>query len=96
MEVNLMSDRILVKKDAIETITAGGLFIHSEAAEKTFTAHVLAVGSGVVTKNGVVIPPSVTVGDKILYQPKAGVEVRLKDENLLVLKEEEILAVFEQ
>jgi len=90
-----LGDRVIVKQDEAETTTAGGLILASEAKEKPQTGVVLAVGEGKPDKDGKLIPVPVKVGDKVLYSKYGGTEVTTGGEDVLILRADDILAVFE-
>ena len=94
--ITVLHDRVLLKKIEAEEKTAGGLFIASTAVEKKFEGTVIAVGTGKPIKDSSPIPLTVKVGDKVLYSPTAGIAVKIKDDNLLVLKEDDIFAIIEE
>jgi chaperonin GroES len=93
MSVEILGDRVLVKRHETETKTAGGIVLAGSAAEPTFEATVLKVGEGRRTKNGTVIPLVVKPDDVVIYHPGAGITVTLDGEQLLVLREDEIFAI---
>ena len=86
-------DRVLVKRVSAEQKTAGGLIIPDSAKEKPQEAEVVAVGAGRAVEGGGVRPMSVKVGDKILFGKYTGDEIKLDGEEMLILREEDILAV---
>ena len=86
-------DRVLVKRVSAEQKTAGGLIIPDTAKEKPQEAEVVAVGAGRAVEGGGVRPMSVNVGDKILFGKYTGDEIKLDGEEMLILREEDILAV---
>ena len=90
--MQVMHDRVLIKKIEPETKTAGGLIL-SAAVEPTFEATVIKVGSGKTTDAGVKIPLTVKEGDRIIYNPNATISVVLNKESFLVIKEEDIFAI---
>ena len=95
MKVRPLADRILVKReDAAETVR-GGIIIPDTAKEKPQEAKVVAVGPGKVDDNGKRVPLSVKAGDHILIGKYAGTEIKIDDEELLILREDEVLAVIE-
>lgn len=96
MSVALLHDRVLIRKIEAEKTSAGGIVIADSAAEKKYEGTVLAVGEGRVTDKGITIPLTVKVDDTVMYQPNAGITVNINGENLLVIKEEDILAVVGQ
>ncbi|RDB36911.1 co-chaperone GroES [Spirobacillus cienkowskii] len=93
MKIRPLSDRILVKRVAEETKTAGGILIPDNAKEKPAEAMVVAVGNGKVLADGKVRAIDVKVGDRILFSKYSGTEVKIDGEEHLILREEEILGV---
>ena len=94
MTIRPLHDRILAKRLQEQEKTAGGLFIPDTAKEKPLEAEVIAVGNGKVTEDGKVRALEVKKGDKILIGKYSGSEVKLDGEEHIILREEEILAVF--
>jgi chaperonin GroES len=88
-------DRVLVKRVAAETRSAGGLFIPETAKEKPQEAEVIAVGTGRLTKNNEVQPLTVKAGDRVLFGKYAGDELKLDGIEHIILKESDILAIIE-
>ena len=95
MNVNLLHDRILVKRETTEKTSTGGIFIAESAAEKNHQGDVIAIGKGRITEDGQLIELTVKVGDKVMYHPQAGIEVRLEGDAYLVMKETDIFCIFE-
>ncbi len=93
MTVKPLQDRVLVKRLDENTKTAGGIIIPDTAKEKPSEGIVEAIGPGMVTLEGKVIPMSVKVGDKVLFGKWAGTEIKVNGEDRLIIKEPEILAV---
>ncbi len=93
MTIKPLQDRVLVKRLDENTKTAGGIIIPDTAKEKPSEGIVEAVGPGMVTPEGKVIPMSVKVGDKVLFGKWSGTEIKVKGEDRLIIKEPEILAV---
>jgi chaperonin GroES len=94
MKLRPLNDRVLIKRIASETKTAGGLFIPDTAKEKPQEGEVIAVGEGRHLENGKVRPLEIKVGDKVFFRKYAGNEVTLDGVEHVILREEEILAVF--
>ena len=89
-------DRIIVKKDAPETVTMGGIVIPDIAAEQVTKGTILAVGPGKhAEKTGVFIPTTLKVGEKILFHPYAGSEIKIGDDSLYGMPEGDVWAVLE-
>jgi chaperonin GroES len=95
MNLKPLSDRVVVRRVDSESVTKGGIVIPDAAAEKADKGTVLAVGPGKRTDAGTVIPLDVNVNDLVLFGKFAGQNVKIDGEELLVLKEEDILAVIE-
>jgi chaperonin GroES len=93
MSVEILGDRVLVRRLDSENKSAGGLVVLTGDSVHTPKGVVLKVGEGRTTKTGVVIPVSVQVDDVVMYLPQAGIKVALDGEELLVLREDEIYAV---
>ncbi len=95
MNIRPLHDRVVVKRTPEETTSAGGIVIPDSAAEKPSRGEVLAVGNGTVDSNGDVRPLDVKVGDQVLFGKYAGTEVKVGGEEVLIMREEDILGVFE-
>lgn len=95
MALRPLNDRVIVKRLENERTTAAGIVIPDSAAEKPDQGEVVAVGPGKRTEDGKVLPLDVKAGDKILFGKYAGQTVKVDDEELLVIREEEILAIIE-
>ena len=88
-----LHDRVLVRRVEAEEKTAGGIIIPDTAKEKPQEGEVLAVGSGTRDETGKLNPLDVQVGDRILFGKWSGTEVRLNGEDLLIMKESDILGI---
>ncbi|HHY36796.1 MAG TPA: co-chaperone GroES [Firmicutes bacterium] len=95
MKVKPLGDRVLVKPATKEEKTKGGIVIPDTAKEKPQEGEVIAVGSGKLLENGERVPLEVKVGDKVIYSKFAGTEIKIDDEEHLILSERDILAVVE-
>jgi chaperonin GroES len=95
MKMRPLHDRVIVKRMEEERTSPGGIVIPDAAAEKPIKGEVLAVGNGKVLDNGDVRKLDVNVGDKILFGKYAGTEVKVEGEELLVMKEDDIMAIIE-
>ncbi|MCG2713989.1 MAG: co-chaperone GroES [Candidatus Omnitrophica bacterium] len=94
MELKPLGDRIVVKPLEAENKSKGGIVLPDTAKEKPQEAKVVAVGRGKVLENGTVQAPEVKVGDKVLFGKYSGNEITTKEgEELLILREEDILAI---
>ena len=88
-----LHDRVLVRRVEAEEKTAGGIIIPDTAKEKPQEGEVIAVGSGIRDEAGKLVPLDVKAGDKILFGKWSGTEVRLDGEDLLIMKESDILGI---
>lgn len=95
MNIRPLHDRVIVRRMEEERTSAGGIVIPDSAAEKPAQGEVLAAGKGKVNENGDVSPLDVKVGDKVLFGKYAGTEVKVEGEELLVMREEDIMGVIE-
>lgn len=93
MKIRPLHDRVIVKRVEEETTTAGGIVLPGSAAEKPSQGIVLAVGTGKVLDNGDVRALEVKVGDKVLFGKYSGNEVKVDGEELIVMREEDIMGV---
>jgi chaperonin GroES len=91
MKIKPLGDRVVVRPIKAEEKTASGILIPETAREKSLKGEVIAVGPGALTKKGERRPPDIKVGDKVLFERYAGSKVELGGEELLILREEEIL-----
>ncbi|HEY0588922.1 MULTISPECIES: co-chaperone GroES [Telluria group] len=96
MNLRPLHDRVIVKRLDQETKTASGLIIPDAAAEKPDQGEVLAVGNGKVADNGTVRALEVKVGDRVLFGKYAGQAVKVDGQELLVMREEDIMAVVQK
>ena len=96
MAIRPLYDRVVVRRVESETKTLGGIVIPDSATEKPDQAEIVAVGPGALLDNGQLRPLAVNVGDRVLIGKYSGSEVKLDGEDLLVVKETDILAVIEQ
>ena len=90
-----LGDRVLVKRLEADEITKGGIILPDSAKEKPREAKVISVGSGQLNDEGKRTPMQVKKGDRILFSAYAGTEIKVDEEDLLILAEDEILAVIE-
>jgi chaperonin GroES len=95
MKLRPLHDRVIVKRMEEERVSAGGIVIPDSATEKPQRGQVLAVGTGKILDNGNVRAPAVKVGDKVLFGKYAGTEFKEMGEELLMMKEEDLIAVIE-
>ena len=95
MALKPLGDRVIVKADEAEETTASGLYLAREAKEKPQTGVVIAVGEGKLDKDGNKIPVPVKVGDKVIYGKYGGTEITYEDEEVLILRADDIYAICE-
>jgi len=95
MSFKPLHDRVLVRRVEQEEKTAGGIIIPDTAKEKPMEGEILAVGSGHKAEDGTVTPLDVKVGDKVLFGKWSGTEVKIDGEDLIIMKESDILGVVE-
>ena len=93
MNIRPLHDRVIVKRLEEETTTAGGIVLPGSAAEKPSQGIVLAVGAGKHLDNGTVRALEVKVGDKVLFGKYSGNEVKVDGEDLIVMREEDIMGI---
>ena len=95
MKIRPLHDRVIVKRLEEERTSPGGIVIPDSAAEKPVQGKIVAVGKGKILEDGNVRPLDVKVGDKILFGKYSGTEVKIDGEELLVMREEDVMAVIE-
>ena len=93
MSFRPLHDRVLVRRVEAEEKTAGGIIIPDSAKEKPAEGEVVAVGAGNKAEDGKVTPLDVKAGDKILFGKWSGTEVKLDGEDLIIMKESDVLGV---
>ena len=96
MKLQPLHDRIVVKRSEEEEVSKGGIIIPETAKEKPIQGKVLAVGTGRVLEDGGVVPLDVKKGDTVLFSRYAGSEVKIEGEELLIMREDDVLAVVEK
>ena len=95
MNIRPLQDRVIVKRMEEETTSAGGIVLPDSATEKSIRGEVIAVGPGKILESGEKRPLDISVGDTVLFGKYSGTEVKLDDEDLLVMREEDIMGVIE-
>jgi chaperonin GroES len=95
MAIRPLRDRVLVKRLESEEKTKGGIIIPDAAKEKPLEGKVMAAGSGKLLDDGKIRPLDLKVGDKILFGKYTGTEVKLDGEEMVILREDDVLAVIE-
>jgi chaperonin GroES len=94
-KIRPLHDRVIVRRLEEERKSAGGIVIPDSAKEKPVQGEVIAVGTGKILEDGKVRPLDVKAGDKVLFGKYSGTEVKVGDEELLVMREEDIMGVVE-
>jgi len=95
MKIRPLHDRVIVKRVEEERTSAGGIVLPDSATEKPSEGEVLAVGNGKLLENGEVRAVDVKVGDRVLFGKYAGNEVKVEGEEVIVMREEDIMGVIE-
>jgi chaperonin GroES len=95
MKIRPLHDRLLVKREDEEEGKHGSIIIPDSAKEKPQRAKVVAVGTGKITEEGKKIPLDVKAGDRILFGKYSGSEVKIDNEDYLIFREEDVLAILE-
>ena len=95
MKLRPLHDRVIIKRLEAETKSAGGIVIPDTATEKPIKGEVIAVGAGKILENGNVRALAVKAGDKVMFGKYSGTEVKVDGEELLVMREEDLVAVIE-
>ena len=93
--VRPLRDRLIVKRIDEDSKTAGGLYIPDTAKEKPQQGKVVAVGKGKVNEDGTVVPMAVQSGDTILFGKYSGTEIKIDGEDVLIMREDDVLGVLE-
>jgi chaperonin GroES len=93
LKVRPLHDRLLVRRIEEKETAKGGIIIPDTAKEKPQEGEVLAAGNGKILDNGTTLPLDVKVGDKILFGKYSGTEIKIDGEDVLILREEEVLAI---
>lgn len=89
-----LGDRIVVQRDDSEQTTSGGLYLPETAKDKPSRGVVISVGEGRLLKNGTRVPLQVNVGDHVLFTTYGPDEIKIDDQELLLMREEDVLAIF--
>jgi chaperonin GroES len=93
MKFRPLHDRVLVRRVESEERSAGGIIIPDTAQEKPMVGEIIATGSGTRSENGAVTPLDVKAGDRVLFGKWSGTEVKLDGEELLIMKESDIMCI---
>jgi chaperonin GroES len=95
MKIRPLHDRVMVRRVEEDERSSGGIIIPDTAKEKPMQGKVVAVGAGARDDNGKVVPLDVKKGDTILFEKWSGTEVTVKNEELLIMKESDIMGIIE-
>ena len=95
MNIRPLQDRVVIRRMEEERTSSGGIVLPDSATEKPVQGEVVAVGNGKVLDSGESRPLDVKVGDRVLFGKYSGTEVKIKDEDLLVMREDDIMGVIE-
>ncbi len=95
MKLRPLHDRVIVKRMEEERMSAGGIVIPDSATEKPIKGEIIAVGAGKILENGNVRALAVKAGDKVMFGKYSGTEVKVEGEELLVMREEDLIAIIE-
>ena len=95
MNIRPLHDRVIVRRMEEETVSAGGIVIPDSATEKPSRGEIVSVGNGKIAENGDVRPLDVKAGDQVLFGKYSGTAVKVDGEELLVMREDDIMAVME-
>ena len=95
MNIRPLHDRVVVKRMEEDRMSAGGIVIPDSATEKPVRGEVLSVGKGKIAENGDVRPLDLKVGDQVLFGKYSGTEIKIDGEEVLVMREDDIMGVFE-
>jgi chaperonin GroES len=95
MKIRPLHDRVVIRRMEEETMTKGGILLPGTATEKPSRGEVISVGTGKILDNGDVRPVDVKVGDKVLFGKYAGTEVKIDDEDFIVMREDDIMGVIQ-
>jgi chaperonin GroES len=93
IRIRPLGDKVLVKRVDVDNQTKGGIYLPESAKEKPQEATVLAVGEGKTLENGTTVPMQVKVGDRVLLGKWGGTEIKLDDQELLIVGQDEILGI---
>ena len=93
MTVRPLHDRVLIKRIEEQETVKGGIIIPDTAKEKSQEGEVISIGTGKTLENGSIVPLEVKKGDRILFGKYSGTDIRLQDQDYLILREDEIVGV---
>ncbi|HEY6565652.1 MAG TPA: co-chaperone GroES [Pirellulaceae bacterium] len=95
MKIVPLGDKLVVKRQDAEEITTGGIVLPDNARERPRQGRVLSIGEGPMLKDGSRVRPQISEGDRILFATYAGTEIKVDGEDLLILSQDEVLAIVE-
>jgi len=95
MKIRPLHDRVVIKRTEEDSTSAGGIVIPDSASEKPSKGEVIAVGNGKILDNGDIRMLDLKVGDKVLFGKYSGTEITVDEEDLLVMREDDIMAIFD-
>ena len=95
MNIRPLHDRAVIRRTEEQRTSPGGIVIPDSATEKPIRGEVVAVGKGKILENGDIRPMDINVGDRVLFGKYSGTEVKINGEDLLVMREDDIMAVIE-
>jgi len=95
MKFRPLHDRVLLRRVEEENLTAGGIIIPDAAREKPMEGEILAIGAGGLDDKGARVPLDVKVGDRVLFGKWSGTEIKIDGEELLIMKEADIMGIME-
>ena len=93
LKLNPLADRVVVKPIQKEEMTKGGIILPDTAKEKPQEGEIIAAGPGKMNDEGKIIPMEVIVGDKVIYSKYGGTEIKIDDDEMIILRESDILAI---
>lgn len=96
MNIRPLHDRVVVRRMEEEKTSAGGILIPDSATEKPMRGQIIAIGSGKILNNGDICPLVVKVGDTVLFGKYSGTEVKVDGQELVVMREDDIMGVIEK
>jgi len=96
VNIRPLHDRVVVKREPEERKSPGGIVIPDTASEKPTFGKVVAVGQGKVLENGQIRAPDIKAGDRVLFGKYSGTEVKVDNEDLIVMREDDVMAVVER
>lgn len=96
MQIRPLYDRVVIRRREEERTSRGGIVIPDTAKDKPVLGEVIAIGTGKLLENNQIRPLAVKVGDKVLFGKYAGTEVKMNDEEVVVMREDDLMAVVEE